>query len=192
MTQLQINKSECFFKFIIAIYCVTLVSSFISSVILACKLVFYYKEKFHGVHETNFTFTGDYIISTNIDDDDNHVYYTSKCQSVTQFGDCYYDCYKCDLYEDAANYATNYCISGTTLVGYISSDEQCWTSNPNNKVYKLLLIFRIILSYFVINIIIWIFIHCKYIKWNKNKTTTTNYLHKSEFREVLTLTNNNL
>ena len=142
------------------IYGVTIAVSVILTIILNNNLTFYYNTKYHGVHETNFTFTGDYLISTDLDDND--IYYTSKCHSISPFGDCYYKCYESDLYQNAVDYAVNYCIPNTTIVGYISTDttnNRCWTSNPNSKIHNTLLTFRITLGYLLINVIIWFFIH---------------------------------
>ena len=128
----------------------------VTSLISGCFLIKYYNEKYHGVHETNFTFTGDYSISSEVSDE--NIYYTSKCYSTSQFGDCYYKCYEADVYQSAVDYAINYCISNTTLVGYISTDttnNRCWTSNPNDEIHDTLLTFRITLGYLLMSAIIW-------------------------------------
>ena len=189
----QMNYSERLIGLIIFIYCITLVASLISSIILACNIAFYYNSKYHGVHKTLFTFTGDYFIST--DGNNDGVYYTSECHSITQFGDCYYECYETDSYEDAVNYAIDYCISNTTLVGYISNDDICWISNPNDKIYKILLSFRLISEYLVANVMMWVFIQYRDEIKSKSRPTKVQVnnpliLPMNDYKKVNTQVNN--
>lgn len=100
---------------------------------------------YYGVHKTCFNFTGDYIISTKTKKDgiDSYdVYYATYCESITEFGLCYYKPnHKSHIYEDAVEYAINYCQNTTIINGYIvTEDSRCLKDNPNIKTYTIRII----------------------------------------------------
>lgn len=128
-----------------------LIGSIVSVITISIYIDGYHYTKHHGVHKTNFTFTGHYavVIETN---DNGYTHYASLCESITPFGDCYYECYKSNVEQDARNYAIEYCNTSTTLDGYIVNDiDRCVETNPNNKIYKHLMALRVLGSYILLN-----------------------------------------
>ena len=147
------------FQLFITIYCIALIILLISTIVLIYHLELYNQSTIYG---TDLIFTGDYIIS-NVEN-----YHTSK------FGN-YYSCHESDLYQNALNYATHYCISNMPHIAYISTDttnNKCWTSNPNNEVYSLMIIAYLMM------IVICVFIHfgCKPNSKYKTKTESSDEL----------------
>lgn len=135
------------------LYVISLAGTFILLIILTAIIMNYYYYKYHGVHETNFTFTGNYLIKTHYDDD--QIYYSSDCQSTTPFGECYYNCYESSIYQYAENYAIDYCVFGVVLDGFIiNEDDECVTSNPNRGIHDEMLVYKILWTYMSVNVFI--------------------------------------
>lgn len=106
--------------------------------------------KLHGVHETDFIFTGDYKVKTEINKDED-VYYLTSCESATKFGYCYYDLsHKTSVYQNAMDYGAEHCIVNTTMCGYIINEtHDCVKEYPNERIHNFVIIL-IVCSSFVL------------------------------------------
>jgi hypothetical protein len=118
----------------------------IAVIILGAVIRNYYTDKVHGIHQTNFTFTGEYVIKTVVKGNhDVEIYYMPDCQATTQYGECHYKCPKSTIYLDAENYAITHCINDTTLDGYIITEkDRCVIPYPNDSIREALIAFYII------------------------------------------------
>lgn len=135
------------------LYYITLVASLTLLSIMSIDISKHYNKKLHGIHKTNFTFTGNYLVKPH-KVHQGKMYYIDACQSITDFGECYYDFYKTTMNQYAEDYAANYCDFNTTLNGYISTENyKCFVSNPNTRIFNLLLAYRIIWCYIVLNVL---------------------------------------
>lgn len=127
---------------------ITSVISFITIIISLLSLSKLNDEKIHGVHETDFIFNGNYIIVTKTNDNEK-LYYSSNCEAITEFGNCFYITpYKTNIYEDAISYCEEFCIVNTTMHGYISTEkDKCMINYPNKKLHNKLITLYVMSSY---------------------------------------------
>jgi hypothetical protein len=123
-----------------------LILLFICEIVLGVIIYDYYDFKLHGVHQTNFTLTGNHIIKTDLET--HGIFYIPVCHATTPYGECYYTCSnkQISIYQDAENYATIHCTNNTTFAGYIiTENNQCVIPYPNDTIHNELIAFYIIL-----------------------------------------------
>ena len=95
-------------------------------------------ERVHGVHQTNFTFTGNYTIITTYDNYDNLVYNVNCISHTHHYGNCEYLYYSTNNYYDIDSQLETFCTEGVKIDGYISTEtEKCTVDNPNRSIHKL-------------------------------------------------------
>lgn len=143
----MIDKHSCY-AFLLFLYFVFAMTSGGFFLTYLNQLDNFYKNKKHGVHETEFNFTGEYIINSV----PNNKYirptdymYVAECLATTKvFNNCTYKIFESSSIHVSTFYATNNCINSTSINGFIStSNKMCTLSNPNDSIQNTLLKFHI-------------------------------------------------
>lgn len=120
--------------------------SVILSLVYDTKITEYSNEKVHGVHSTNFTFTGNYTIVTTCSNCDNLVYNVNCISYTHHYGNCEYLYYSTYNYYNIDSHLETFCIEGVTINGYISTEtKECTNNYPNHSTHKLYFILKICL-----------------------------------------------
>ena len=96
-------------------------------------------ERVYGVHQTNFTFTGNYTIITTYDNYNDLVYNVNCISYTCHYGNCEYLYYSTNNYYEIDTQLETFCTEGVKIDGYISTETgKCTDDNPNRSIDELI------------------------------------------------------